>query len=100
MSPTMSIGPDANDRPRRYLVCYDIQADTSRTRVARVLSGYGTRVQFSVFECCLAARELRRMKRALQRISVAEADRVEIFESSHMAGVTAFTDRPTRYWMA
>jgi CRISPR-associated protein Cas2 len=92
-----------DDHPKRFLVCYDIQTDACRARAAKVLSGYGSRVQFSVFECCLAPRELRRMKRALQRIPVAQADRLEIFECSQTSpfgGMTRFTDRPFRYWLA
>ena len=33
-----------------YLVCYDIEDDGERARVARVLEHYGQRVQYSVFE--------------------------------------------------
>lgn len=36
-----------------YLVSYDIPDDKRRTRVARLLEGYGQRVQFSVFEVWL-----------------------------------------------
>ncbi len=34
-----------------YVVCYDIVDDTMRDKVARILKGYGYRVQKSVFEC-------------------------------------------------
>lgn len=34
-----------------YLVCFDIVQDRTRARVVKVLSGYGHRVQKSVFEC-------------------------------------------------
>ncbi len=37
----------------RILVCYDISNDKRRSRVAKVCESYGTRVQFSVFECPL-----------------------------------------------
>lgn len=37
-----------------YMVCYDIQDDRRRTRIRKVLEGYGERVQFSVFECDLS----------------------------------------------
>jgi len=33
-----------------YLVCYDIEDDRERTRLAHLLEGYGERVQYSVFE--------------------------------------------------
>ena len=34
-----------------YVVCFDISDDRTRYRVAKVLKGYGYRVQKSVFEC-------------------------------------------------
>ena len=33
-----------------YLVCYDIESDRERDRVARALLRHGRRVQYSVFE--------------------------------------------------
>lgn len=37
-----------------YLVCYDIEDDRQRTRLAHLLEGYGQRVQYSVFELHLS----------------------------------------------
>jgi CRISPR-associated protein Cas2 len=34
-----------------FLVCFDIADDRMRYRVVKVLKGFGTRVQKSVFEC-------------------------------------------------
>jgi len=39
----------------RYLITYDIADDGRREDVATVLSGYGPRVQLSVFECDIAS---------------------------------------------
>lgn len=39
------------------LVAYDLSNDRTRRRVAKLLSGYGTRVQRSVFECHLSKKE-------------------------------------------
>jgi CRISPR-associated protein Cas2 len=33
-----------------YLICYDIEDDRERARVARLLERHGERVQYSVFE--------------------------------------------------
>lgn len=53
----------------RYLVAYDIADDNRRDDIATVLSGYGPRVQLSVFECETRSRteaiELRAKLRAL-----------------------------------
>jgi CRISPR-associated protein Cas2 len=40
----------------RYVITYDIADDGRREDVATVLSGYGPRVQLSVFECDLSTR--------------------------------------------
>jgi CRISPR-associated protein Cas2 len=40
----------------RYVVTYDIADDRRREDVATLLSGYGPRVQLSVFECDLRNR--------------------------------------------
>jgi CRISPR-associated protein Cas2 len=40
-----------------YVICYDIADDGRRDDVATLLSGYGPRVQLSVFECELRSRE-------------------------------------------
>lgn len=40
----------------RYVVTYDIADDRRREDVSTLLSGYGPRVQFSVFECDLHTR--------------------------------------------
>jgi len=48
-----------NDQQRRgdesmlYVVSYDIPDDRRRTRVHSALTGFGTWVQYSVFECFL-----------------------------------------------
>jgi len=40
-----------------WLICYDIQSDRVRSRVARTLEHYGERIQYSVFECILTKEE-------------------------------------------
>ena len=40
----------------RYVICYDIADDRRREDVATLLSGYGPRVQLSVFDCDLRSR--------------------------------------------
>ncbi len=50
-----------------YLICYDLEDDRARTRVARLLESYGERVQYSVFEVtfpCLT--DLEKLKRELR----------------------------------
>lgn len=52
-----------------FVVCYDIEDDRERLRVARCLETYGERVQYSVFEVHLRnAGELNRLQVALKAI--------------------------------
>jgi CRISPR-associated protein Cas2 len=34
----------------RCVICYDVEGDTARTKLIKILEGYGVRVQHSVFE--------------------------------------------------
>lgn len=45
----------------RYVVSYDIEENRTRTKLAKLLCGYGVRVQYSVFECELNEKRLREM---------------------------------------
>ena len=61
---------------RRYIVSYDI-ADPKRLRqVARILGGYGTRIQYSVFECPLDPLRLEKLKAHLKETLNRDADQV------------------------
>ncbi len=50
----------------RYVVSYDIGDDKRRRLVAKIMEGYGYRVQYSVFECDLEKRQLLALKKALR----------------------------------
>lgn len=50
------------------LVAYDVTDDRLRRRLARLLGGYGERVQQSAFECRLRPRERRELVRRLQAL--------------------------------
>lgn len=52
-----------------YLVCYDIRDDRRRARLARLMEGYGERVQYSVFEVHLRQTQaLEALKEQMQQI--------------------------------
>lgn len=51
------VPPDCDD-DMLYLISYDISKNKPRTRVAKILTGKGQRVQYSVFECLLSTEEL------------------------------------------
>ncbi|MFW0861807.1 MAG: CRISPR-associated endonuclease Cas2 [Dethiobacter sp.] len=50
------------------LVCYDIPDDRRRSRVGKILEGYGNRVQKSVFECDLTPKQIQRLKLRLMKV--------------------------------
>jgi len=60
----------------RYLVSYDIANPKRLRRVAKCLESYGTRLQFSVFECPLDNTRLAQAKAALAEIINANHDQV------------------------
>ena len=41
-----------------YIVAYDISDDRRRTKIHKILSGFGTWTQYSLFECFLSKKEL------------------------------------------
>jgi CRISPR-associated protein Cas2 len=60
----------------RYLVSYDIANARRLRRVAKCLESYGTRLQFSVFECPLDDLRLAQAKAALAEIINTDHDQV------------------------
>ena len=49
------------------VVSYDIPDDRRRTRVAKTLEDYGTRVQYSVFEVNLEPKHVQKMRGRLEQ---------------------------------
>ena len=61
-----------------HVISYDISDDRRRTAVAKTLLDYGSRVQYSTFECLLDEELLKEMIERLTRIVSAE-DSVRIY---------------------
>ncbi len=51
-----------------YVVSYDITSDRRRNKIAKTLEGYGTRIQYSVFECRLSEKKYKEMYRKLMQL--------------------------------
>lgn len=51
-----------------WVVSYDIADDDRRREVAETLENHGVRVQYSVFECRLAAAEVPPLREGLKRL--------------------------------
>jgi CRISPR-associated protein Cas2 len=50
----------------RVVISYDISNTKRRNKIAKALEGYGYRVQYSVFECEVDARQLLKLQRTLR----------------------------------
>ena len=50
-----------------YVVAYDIPDDRRRTKVYKILSGFGTWTQYSLFECFLSKKEFILLKAKLAK---------------------------------
>lgn len=70
----------------RYLVSYDISHPKRLRRVAKTLESYGTRLQYSVFECPLDGLRLEKLKATLWEIIHHEADQVLFVSLGPAAG--------------
>lgn len=63
------------------LVTYDIADDDRRADLALLLSGFGPRVQLSVFECQLASRpQLYALRKQIRELIDPAADQVRFYE--------------------
>lgn len=70
----------------RYLVSYDIADPKRLRRVAKVLEGFGVRLQYSVFECPLDELRLAQARAALQPLLNHDEDQVLFVSLGPAAG--------------
>lgn len=54
--------------PMHYTVAYDITDDKRRNKVAKILKDFGSRIQYSVFECNTDRRALLRLRSRLEKV--------------------------------
>lgn len=62
-----------------YIVVYDISNDRRRTKVHKLLCGFGQWTQFSLFECFLNEKELITLRHRLDKLLDPEEDNVRIY---------------------
>ena len=86
------------------IISYDIVDDKRRTKVAKLLEGYGTRVQYSVFECDLSQQEIRTIGRELHGLIDLNTDSVRCYRLNEATvqritiyGIGRVTTQPTHY---
>lgn len=62
-----------------YVVAYDIPSDKRRTKIHKILLGYGKWTQYSLFECFLTKKQLLLLRSKLEEHLVAEQDSVRFY---------------------
>lgn len=62
-----------------FLISYDIPDNKRRTKLAKILEDYGERVQYSVFECRLTAKQIAKLTQELKGVLVEKEDSIRIY---------------------
>lgn len=62
------------------VVSYDIVDDKARNKIAKILLDYGTRVQYSVFECNIDSEQLAMMEGRLTKVLNGKEDTIRIYQ--------------------
>src|SRR2546427_4676582 len=65
-----------NSQTTCYVIAYDIPEDKRRTKVHKILLGYGKWTQYSLFECFLSKKELILLRSKLAEHLEAKEDSV------------------------
>ena len=88
-----------------YVVSYDIPDDRRRNEVHDTLKDYGTRVQYSVFECNLEPAQLLELREQLATLVVPKEDNLRYYrlcrdclEQTVVVGERPLTTDPD-YWI-
>ncbi|MCP4538877.1 MAG: CRISPR-associated endonuclease Cas2 [Chloroflexi bacterium] len=68
-----------NPKRSLYIIAYDIPNDKRRTKIARVLEGHGTRVQYSVFESQLTNNQFTALWKELGELVQAKEDSLRAY---------------------
>jgi len=68
-------------KPQRtlYVIAYDIPSDRRRTKVHKVLCGFGQWTQYSLFECHLTEKELVSLRGKLDKLLKPEEDSLRFY---------------------
>jgi len=61
------------------VVSYDIVDDRTRNKISKTMLDFGTRIQYSVFECNLNKAQIKEMVRRLKELLNEEEDSIRIY---------------------
>lgn len=65
-----------------YIVCYDIRCQKRWRKAYKLLKGYGQRIQYSIFKCCMNQRTREKLRWELEKI-LAKEDSILFVRLSH-----------------
>lgn len=76
-----------------YVISYDIPDNGRRNQLAKVLKGFGTRVQYSVFEAHLNKTQYKDLKREVVNVIDSSEDSVRCYSlcNTCVKGIEVFT---------
>ena len=69
----------ASNQSTCYVIAYDIPDDKRRTKIHKILLGYGKWTQYSLFECFLTRKQLVLLRSKLAEHLVAKEDSVRFY---------------------
>lgn len=61
------------------IITYDIPDDKRRTKIHKLLSGYGQWTQYSLFECWLSEKEWVRLRYEIESVGLAGEDSIRFY---------------------
>ena len=61
------------------VISYDIPVDRRRNKVAKILTDYGDRVQYSVFEGDLTVKQINQLWQELEKVIAPEEDSLRLY---------------------
>lgn len=61
------------------VIVYDIEKNSKRTKVSKILEQYGNRVQKSVFECHLSNKETDELKNTFSKMNFEDSDSIRFY---------------------
>ena len=76
-----------------YVVVYDISENRERTKIDKLLQGFGRRVQKSVFECVMRKRDLKELEGKLNQLKI-KSGYVKIYRLQFSSDPAVFGNAP------
>ncbi|MBK6339130.1 MAG: CRISPR-associated endonuclease Cas2 [Bacteroidetes bacterium] len=67
-------------KKKLVIVAYDIAHDGTRTKVSKMIETYGSRINFSVFECLLSQKQFEKLQTQISKKIDIRTDQIVYYE--------------------